>query len=58
MQHSDWAKDAVWWAVYHGLVSGTGRDTISPDSPASRAQIAAILLRYMDKFESATEAQA
>lgn len=52
-----WAKDAVWWAVYHGLVSGIGRDTISPESPASRAQIAAILLRYMDKFESATEAQ-
>ena len=45
-----WAKDAMWWAVYNSLVSGVGNGKIAPEQNASRAQIAAILLRYMDKF--------
>lgn len=53
-----WATDAVWWAVYHGLVSGTGNNQIAPEANASRAQIAAILLRYMDQFMTETEATA
>lgn len=53
-----WATDAVWWAVYHGLVSGTGNNQIAPEANASRAQIAAILLRYMDQFMTETEAAA
>lgn len=53
-----WATDAIWWAVYHGLVSGTGNNQIAPEANASRAQIAAILLRYMDQFMTETEAAA
>ena len=49
-----WAKDATWWAVYHELVSGVGR--IAPEANASRAQIAAILLRYADQFMTMEEA--
>lgn len=55
---ASWATDAVWWAVYHGLVSGTGNNQIAPEANASRAQIAAILLRYMDQFMTEMEAAA
>ena len=51
-----WAKDATWWAVYHELVSGPGGSRIAPEANASRAQIAAILLRYADKFMTMEEA--
>ena len=51
-----WAKDALWWAVYHELVSGVGGSRIAPEANASRAQIAAILLRYADKFMTMEEA--
>lgn len=51
-----WAKDATWWAVYHELVSGVGGSRIAPEANASRAQIAAILLRYADQFMTMEEA--
>ena len=46
----------VWWAVYHELVSGVGGSRIAPEANASRAQIAAILLRYADQFMTMEEA--
>lgn len=51
-----WAKDATWWAVYHELVSGVGGSRIAPEANASRAQIAAILLRHADQFMTMEEA--
>ena len=51
-----WAMDATWWAVYHELVSGVGGSRIAPEANASRAQIAAILLRYADQFMTMEEA--
>ena len=51
-----WAKDAIWWAVYYELVSGVGGSRIAPEANASRAQIAAILLRYADQFMTMEEA--
>ena len=53
---ASWAKDALWWAVYHELVSGVGGSRIAPEANASRAQIAAILLRYADNFMTMEEA--
>lgn len=53
---ASWAKDATWWAVYHELVSGVGGSRIAPEANASRAQIAAILLRYADQFMIMEEA--
>lgn len=53
---ASWAKDATWWAVYHELVSGVGGSRIAPEANASRAQIAAILLRYADRFMTMEEA--
>ena len=45
------AKPGVYWAVYNGVVTGTTATTITPGGTATRAQIAVILLRYMDKFQ-------
>lgn len=45
------AKPGVYWAIYNGIVNGTTPTTIAPHGTATRAQIAVILLRYMDKFE-------
>lgn len=53
---ASWAKDATWWAVYHELISGVGGSRIAPEANASRAQIAAILLRYADQFMTMEEA--
>ncbi len=53
---ASWAKNATWWAVYHELVSGVGGSRIAPEANASRAQIAAILLRYADQFMTMEEA--
>ena len=37
---SDWAPQALKWAVGSGLISGTGTHTLSPRGTATRAQIA------------------
>ena len=44
---SDWAEDAMGWAVYNGLITGTDMGTLSPQGNATRAQSAAILMRFM-----------
>ena len=47
-QVSPWAKDAVAWANAVGVVGGTGTTTLSPASHATRAQVAAMLCRYLN----------
>ena len=49
---SKWAKDALSWAVAEGIISGTksGNTTIlDPKGNATRAQVATILMRYLEK---------
>lgn len=49
-QVSLWAKDAMQWAVAKGLVSGnahSGNTWLEPQNSATRAQVAAILQRYI-----------
>ena len=43
---ASWSKDAVTWAVKHGLITGTGDGSLSPQGTATRAQIATILMRF------------
>jgi len=43
---SDWAKDAMSWAVSVGLIVGTG-GSYNPTGTASRAEAATILMRYV-----------
>lgn len=40
-----WYSDYVAYAVYHGLFSGTGEDTFSPNSNMTRAMFVAVLGR-------------
>jgi hypothetical protein len=43
-----WAADALAWANAAGIVSGTSATTLSPETGASRAQVATMLCRYLD----------
>ena len=44
---SDYAKDALLWANQNGIVNGVGSNTIAPKDNAQRAQVAAMLVRYL-----------
>ena len=49
-QISDYAKDAMAWAVGIGLYNGRGDGTIvAPQDNATRAEVAAILMRFMER---------
>ena len=50
---SDWAQDAVSWAHAEGLLAGTSVTTLSPQGEATRAQLAAMLVRFSDYLENA-----
>ncbi|MGI5935309.1 MAG: S-layer homology domain-containing protein [Oscillospiraceae bacterium] len=45
---SEWALDAMKWAVAKGLVNGTTETTLSPGGTATRAQVATILMRFAE----------
>ena len=46
-QPSTWAEEAMQWAVAEGLISGMTEDTLQPQGNATRAQVAAILERFL-----------
>lgn len=46
---ASYATDAVKWAVGNGYIGGVTSDTIAPKAGATRAQVAAILMRYSKK---------
>ena len=50
---SGWAQDAVSWAHAEGLLAGTSATTLSPQGEATRAQLAAMLVRFSDYLENA-----
>ena len=45
-QTSDWAEDAVVWAVNNGLLTGKGGSLLDAKGSATRAEAAAILMRF------------
>lgn len=53
---SDYAKEAVAWAVQEGLLNGVREDTIAPAGGATRAQVAAILMRFCENIVSENQA--
>lgn len=46
---SDWALDAMNWAVGEGLIQGEGDNLLDPQGGATRAEFAAVLHRYVGK---------
>lgn len=49
---ADWAKNAVYWGYYQGLINGIGGGQLSPTTGATRAQLAKILVNYLNKFSA------
>lgn len=51
---SNWAKPALYWSLYNGVLCGSDsveiKDTLNAKQPASRAQIAVMLVKYQEKF--------
>lgn len=45
---SDWAKTAFLWARAKDLINGTAENTLSPKANATRAQVAVILMRFLE----------
>lgn len=51
-QSNVWARDALSWAVADGIISSSSTDalTISPQRSANRAEVAAMLRGFAEKF--------
>ena len=47
-QPSVWAEDVMQWAVAEGLFAGVTDDQLQPQGQATRAQVAAILERFLE----------
>ena len=48
-QISDWAYDAMNWAVTCGIIQGAGDGNLNPQGTATRAEIAQILYNYLTR---------
>lgn len=48
---TDYAKTAMQWAVSSGLVKGKSGNLLDPQGTATRAEIAAMLHRFIEKYE-------
>ena len=53
---SDFAREAMRWAVGCGLIKGTGDSTLSPDGLITREQIAVIIMRFHEMTAAHTGA--
>ena len=50
-QISDFALEALNWAVSAGIINGTSSTTLSPSGSATRAQVAVILMRFCQDID-------
>ena len=46
-QISDWAQEAMLWATETGILNGVSSDMLDPQGTATRAQVAALLMRFI-----------
>ena len=46
---SPWAQEALEWACGQGLISGKGGSVLDPGGRATRAEVATILMNFMEK---------
>ena len=49
---NSWAMTAMTWAVFTGLITGTGNDVLAPQGNATRAQAAVILVRFANLLDA------
>ena len=45
---SPWAESVMQWAVAEGLLNGVSDNALQPQGQATRAQVAAILQRFLE----------
>ena len=50
---SAWARESVSWATAEGLLSGISVTTLAPQGEATRAQLAAMLVRFSELLQTA-----
>lgn len=48
---SDWAAEAMAWAVGEGILTGKSGNTLDPQGTATRAEVATILMRFCSMTE-------
>ena len=48
---SEYANEAMHWMVMHGVITGMDDGTLAPKANATRAQIAAIFMRFCGELE-------
>lgn len=48
---SEWAVPALQWACSTGVIAGTTESALSPKATATRAQIAAMIMRFLVEIE-------
>lgn len=49
---SAWAREAMNWAVAQGLITGKSGGRLDPSGTASRAEVSAILMRYVQSAQA------
>ena len=52
-QVSDWAEEAMSWAVAEDLMDGKGNNLLDPTGTATRAEVATILMRFCETIVEA-----
>ena len=52
---ADWYRQAAVWGAQNAIVSGTSRETFSPDKPVTREQAAVLLVRFAQTMGAAAD---
>lgn len=52
---SAWAQPAMQWAVAEGYISGMGANQLAPQGTATRAEIASVIMRFMEATAETAE---
>ena len=49
---SDWAVEALAWAVDNGIISGMSGSSLAPQNTATRAQVAVMLMQFVECMDA------
>ncbi len=49
---SDWAYEAMCWMTTNGIIEGKGNKTLDPQGLSTRAEVAAVLMRYCENIKN------
>jgi hypothetical protein len=47
---ASWAKAPMYWGIYNEIISGSTTTTLNPQGTANRAQLAKILVNFVDNY--------